>query len=101
MIAVRQAQETMSQPLLKRASTALGSELPTGFVVMDIRNGKYFSLNETASEIWRALEKPSAKSEIVALMGRQFEIDPEVCEEKTTSFIEQLVGFGIVEATSS
>ena len=82
---------------LRRSPTAMGSELADGFVIMDIESGHYFSLNETGSAIWRALERPVTKAEIVDALCERFEITADDCRPKVAAFLDRLGRFRIVE----
>ena len=42
-------------------------------VLLGIEDGKYYSLNRTASEIWNLLENPSGIGEIKQRLGEIFE----------------------------
>lgn len=82
--------------LLQRAPAALYTELSDGFVVMDIKNGRYYSLNATASEIWRALETPICAADIAKSLCEQFAVEASQCEAKVQPFIDKLLSCEIV-----
>ncbi|QDX25126.1 PqqD family protein [Sphingomonas suaedae] len=82
---------------LRRSPTAMSSELPDGFVIMDIESGHYFSLNETGSAIWGALENPVTEGEIVDRLCERFDIPADTCRAKVADFLDRLGRFRIVE----
>lgn len=88
-------------PRIQRASTAMGSEVADGFIVMDIENGNYFSFNGTAAEIWRAIEAPVTEAQIVDRLCARFEIDPETCRTKVAAFVERLADARIATTTDA
>jgi hypothetical protein len=65
---------------------------------MDVRDGTYLSLNATASEIWRQLENPASRQQIVDSLKSRFDIDREACEKKTDEFLARLMERGVVES---
>lgn len=82
---------------LRQAQNTFSGDLPDGFVVMDVRDGTYSTLNETASEIWRQLENPVSKEQIVIALRARFDITQEECERKTEDFLARLMERGFVE----
>lgn len=84
-------------PLLQRSKIALCSEVSGGFVIMDIKSGRYFSLNETGSEIWRALEQPISKAGIIEALCEHFVIDAQTCADRAEPFIARLLEYGLIE----
>jgi hypothetical protein len=80
----------------QRAATALWSPVGEGVLVMDVEIGKYFSMNETASEIWRMLERPITLGKMVEQLRARFDIDADACCAKVTCFVDGLVDRRIV-----
>ncbi len=46
-------------------------------VLVDLNSKRYYTLNETATLVWRALEKGNTKAEIVRLMTTAYDVTPE------------------------
>jgi hypothetical protein len=46
-------------------------------VLVDLDSKRYYTLNETATLIWRALEKGLSKEEIVGQMTAAYDVTPE------------------------
>jgi hypothetical protein len=86
---------------MQRKSTVMSTEVQGEFVVMDIQKGSYFALNQTGSEIWRALENPVSRTDLVERLCRQFDVEPSVCESRVKPFLDRLLNFGIIEEPAS
>ena len=61
-----------------------------GAIVMDIDNGKMFSLNASGSVIFELLSSESDDGSIVAELVHRFEIAPEVARRDLDDFRETL-----------
>jgi hypothetical protein len=61
-----------------------------GGIVMDIDNGKMFSLNASGSVIFELLSSGLDDSSIVAELVRRFEIAPDVAKKDLGDFREAL-----------
>ena len=46
-------------------------------VLVDLNTKRYYTLNETATLVWRALEKGLSKEEIVDRMTDAYDVTPE------------------------
>lgn len=69
----------MSDAKWTRNDDWVGSAIEDSFVMVNIGNGAYVSLNETAHAIWDALEVPSTQDEITASLTAQFAVAPDAC----------------------
>jgi len=56
-------------------------------VLVDLNAKRYYTLNETATLVWRALEKGHTKAEIVSLMTAAYDVSPE----RATASIDKLL----------
>jgi len=90
-------------PELYIRSKAVVSRLVAGeTLVLPVRGAigdlaSFYSLNETATTIWEALEKPRSIREICDLLERNYEIsmkEPE--EEDITLFVREMCSLGLV-----
>ena len=93
----------MSSPELYIRSKAVVSRLVAGeTLVLPVRGdigdlASIYSLNETATTIWEALEKPRSIREICDLLERNYEISKERAEEDTVSFLGEMCSLGLVK----
>ena len=93
----------MSSPELYIRSKAVVSRLVAGeTLVLPVRGdigdlASIYSLNETATTIWEALEKPRSIREICDLLERNYEISMEKPEEEDiTLFVREMCSLGLV-----
>jgi coenzyme PQQ synthesis protein D (PqqD) len=76
----------------QQCSTLLDEEL----VMLDLEQGKYYSLSKTARAIWEALEEPRSAGEVAAVLVTQFVVPLERCTEETATFMERLADRGLI-----
>lgn len=84
------------QTLFQRSSVVLASDLSHSIVLMNLQKGSYLSLNETAAEIWRALEHPGSGAELTRHLCTKFLVDEAQCEEKVDRFLETLLRHEVI-----
>lgn len=68
--------------------------VPTGRDILDA--GSLFTLNDTASFIWDALERPRTPSEIHSALTDAFDVTPERAREDVERFLSALAGAGCI-----
>ncbi len=69
----------MSDAKWTRNEDWVGSAIEDSFVMVNIGNGSYVALNQTARAVWDALDTPRTQTEIAATLTAQFDVAPDVC----------------------
>ena len=59
-------------------------------VMLSLKRGEYFGLDEIGSRIWEILEKPIPFSALVDQLLEEFEVGREECENDTREYLEIL-----------
>jgi hypothetical protein len=67
--------------------------------MMDISQGKYFSLNPVATRIWDLLEKPLDIDQLCILLLAEYEVGQEQCLAETTQLLGEMKKLGLVSET--
>jgi len=63
---------------------------------MDLDQGKYFSLNQSATAIWELLEKPLTADEICDFLSEEYEVDPGQCGKEVEEYLKEMVKLKLV-----
>jgi hypothetical protein len=80
-----------------RKKDAISGRLHDEMVMMDIEQGKYFSLNPVSTRIWDMLEQPKAVKEISDLLLDEFEVAESQCLSEVDELLKKLLKFKLVE----
>lgn len=80
-----------------RNSKTISGRLHDELVMMDLDQGKYFSLNSVATRIWELLERPMLPVELSTLLVEEYEIGMDQCREEVNAFLAEMVKLGIVK----
>ncbi len=59
-------------------------------VLMQIENGYFFTLNETAEAIWTRIDGQLSLSEIIEAVATKFSITVDACQAHITEFVQEL-----------
>jgi coenzyme PQQ synthesis protein D (PqqD) len=69
-------------------------------VVIDLRSGFYFCLNESGTAIWHLLDSTPSATDIADELARNREADPKTIEAAVTQFLDELEVNQLVRAES-
>jgi hypothetical protein len=79
----------MSAPILKPQEHVIFTDLDDGEgVLVDLNAKRYYTLNETATFVWRGLEKKLSPAEIARELADYYDVTPE----RAASSVERLLG---------
>lgn len=79
-----------------RNSRTISGRLHDELVMMDIEQGKYFSLNPVATRIWDLLETPMAFDELCMVLIDEYDVEPERCRLEVSEHLKEMVRMGLV-----
>jgi hypothetical protein len=80
-----------------RNSKTISGRLHDEMVMMDMEQGKYFSLNQTATAIWELLEDPLTMEELCDRLTEEYEVDMERCLEEVKEYIDEMTKLGLIK----
>lgn len=86
----------ISQSKFIRNTNAISGRLNDELVMMDIRKGKYFSLNPVATRIWDLLEQPLSMEELCNQLTGEYDVDPGQCRDDVKDYLEEMTRLGLV-----
>ena len=79
------------------ASDVLSSELGAEHVLLNLRDGTYYGLEDVGSDIWKLLQKPVSVAEICGAILETRDVDPELCRRDVVKLLGELVDRRLVE----
>ena len=74
----------------------LSTEVDKEVLIMSVDAGRYFGLDEIASDLWHRLEGAPTFDELVAVLREHYDGDPARIEQDTIAFIDTLREQGLV-----
>ena len=74
----------------------ISGRLHDEMVMMDIEQGRYFSLNPVATRIWDMMDKPLDIDELCSKLHEEYDVSPEQCRREVEEHLGELVKLGLV-----
>lgn len=66
-------------------------------VMLSVANGKYYNLGKIGGDIWELIQNPVGVSDLVDQLMQQYEVDRDLCEKQTLSFLSSLLEERLIE----
>ena len=79
------------------APDVLGSELGSEVVMLSLRDGTYYGLDEVGAEIWRLIQTPMTVGRIVASLVEMYDVDARQCRTDVIRLVAVLRDRRLVE----
>jgi hypothetical protein len=79
-----------------RNTKTISGRLHDELIMMDIEQGKYFSLNPVATRIWDLLEKSMDMNELCNLLREEYDVDEALCRLDVGEHLNEMVKLGLV-----
>lgn len=86
-----------------QASTEqVSCEVTPDVVILNLKNGEYYGMNEVGARIWRLLQEPRTVAEIRDHVVEAYpDVTPEQCTLDLLSLLEDLAASSLIEVVVS
>lgn len=77
-------------------SDILAQTAADDLVLLNLKSGEYFALDEVGNRIWDLSDGTRSVTEIIAVICREYDAPPEVIEADTLELLKELADEGLV-----
>lgn len=86
--------------MVSRGDGLVEAEVDGELVALHVDKGTCYGFNNTATAIWKLIERPRRLDEICDALAGEFEVDREECERDVLALLRDLESDGLVELKS-
>jgi hypothetical protein len=79
------------------ADDVLSSELGSEHVLLNLRDGIYYGLEDVGSRIWKMVQNPVSVAEICEAIVETHDVEPERCRRDVLKLLGELIERRLVE----
>jgi len=79
-----------------RNNKTISGRLHDEMVMMNIDQGKYFSLNNSATVIWEKLENPLSLEELCDILMEEYDVGKEQCRDDVEIHLNEMLRIGLI-----
>ena len=87
----------MNEPVIRRRIELMEAELDDEIVGLDLEEGTCFGFNATATTVWKRLEQPATRTELLGVLLQEYEVEAAACEAELDVLLADLTARGMVE----
>jgi hypothetical protein len=75
----------------------VSSDLAGESVILNLKSGTYYGLNEVGSIVWGLIQQPKAVGDIYQSILQDYDVDPQTCETDVQSLLQDLLKAQLIE----
>jgi Coenzyme PQQ synthesis protein D (PqqD) len=75
----------------------VSSDLAGESVILNLKDGTYYGLNELGSVIWEFIQEPKTVADICDSILQEYEVDADTCNSSVQTLLNDLVNAQLVE----
>jgi hypothetical protein len=75
----------------------VSSDLAGESVILNLKDGTYYGLNELGSVIWEFIQEPKTVADICESILQEYEVDADTCNSSVQALLSDLVNAQLVE----
>lgn len=81
---------------IQRSEDVYSTWFDDNLIMMSVRKGRYYGLNEVGSRIWELLEHSTTEAEVAGKVLAEYEVAPEICANEVREFLTRLRERGLL-----
>lgn len=71
--------------------------LPDGdVVILSLKNGVYYGLNEVGARIWKLIQQPVSVRQVLATLLAEYDVDVTECYQEAVDLLKELLAHGLL-----
>lgn len=90
------SQSLSPQSIVVASQTQVSSELQDESVILDVRSGNYYGLNDVGASIWAIIQAPTPVAVIQSAILDEYDVTPDECNQDVLTLLHQLIDIGLV-----
>lgn len=86
----------IDKSFLVASKNAVSCDLAGESVILDMKSGKYFALDDVGTRIWQLLQSPATLESICDQLTREYDVSAERSAADVSTLLRRLVDQGLV-----
>lgn len=82
--------------VISRVETVVATDMDGEVIMMSVESGRYFHLDDIATEVWRHLDQPRRVEEIVGQLREVYDVPVETCRSDAFTLISKLLDLNVL-----
>jgi Coenzyme PQQ synthesis protein D (PqqD) len=91
--------ELFQTALLVASEDQISSEVAGESVILDLKSGTYFGLDEVGKRVWELIQTPRYFADLLKTLCSEYAVSPEVCERDLIVLLQALYTAKLIQVT--
>lgn len=78
-------------------SADISRDLSGDVVILHLKDGVYYELNETGALVWNLVQQPCSFGAVLDALVADYEVDAQQCEADLLMLVQDMIGRGLIE----
>ncbi|MGG6296556.1 PqqD family peptide modification chaperone [Leptolyngbya sp. AN02str] len=83
--------------LIQASSTQVSSDLGGEVIILSLKSGIYYGLNEVGTTIWNLIQQPTTFEQIFKTVVEDYEVEAEQCKKDLLEILADMRKAGLLE----
>jgi Coenzyme PQQ synthesis protein D (PqqD) len=83
--------------IISRQKDVVFNKLDDEIVMMSIKNGEYYGLDNIGSRIWEIIEKPVSVNQIADILKNEYAVSESQCKNDVNEFLNILLKKDLIQ----
>ena len=83
--------------MIQAARDALSGDFGAEQVILNLRDGVYFGLEDVGARLWALIQRPTTLADLVAKLSEEYDVEPARLERDVRELLDDLARRGLVE----
>lgn len=79
-----------------QVSADLTADSSTAVVILGLKDGKYFELNEVGARVWQLIQQPRSLQSVLDALMEEYEVTADQCQNDLMILTSDLISKGLV-----
>ena len=95
----RPASAIASMTIVSRSPSVLTAEVDGEIVMMSVKQGRYFGLNDIGSDIWKRIEPPCSFATLIEGLAADYDADCATIRTDVQNLLSHMMKYDVVWLT--
>jgi hypothetical protein len=83
--------ELLNELKIVTAKDQISRDLDGEAVILNVKTGVYYGLNDTGARIWQLVQEPINITKVLDVLVAEYDVEYEHCEEELLSLLNEMV----------
>ena len=80
-----------------QVSADVSPDLSGDIVILQLKDGVYYELNETGARIWSLAQQPCSFGTLLETLLEEYDVDAQQCEADLLALLKDMMSQGLIE----